>query len=233
MREANSIRYPSSDRQTSLSSPPLFVAIVGGSASGKTWLSEKLGRVLGGKIARISLDAFYRDRSHLSPRRRARINFDNPASIDWLTFARVLSDCSAGRKTQIPCYDFKSHTRFARTQGLRPQDIVLVDGLWLLRRPSIRRFFGLSVFLECSTRGRLSRRVRRDLRSRGRTGKSVQEQFWNTVEPMHKKFVLPQRRRADVVLRGKWGMRQVRELAMKLRSLRTGLGSGHATPVRL
>jgi len=219
MRETKSIPSPSSHRQASRPSPPLFVAIVGGSASGKTWLSQKLGGALGGKITRISLDAFYRDRSHLSPKRRARINFDNPASIDWAAFERVLSDCSAARDTQIPSYDFKTHTRLARTQELKPQDIILVDGLWLLRRPSIRRFFGMSIFLECSTRGRLGRRVRRDLRSRGRTGKSVQEQFWKTVEPMHRKFVLPQRRWADVVLRGKWGMREVRELARKLRSL--------------
>jgi uridine kinase len=216
---------PSTHRQVSRSSPPFFVAIVGGSASGKSWLSQKLGGALDGKVARISLDAFYRDRSHLPPGRRARINFDHPASIDWAAFDRILSDCSEGRQTQVPCYDFKTHTRFDRSEELKPQDIILVDGLWLLRRPTIRRFFGMSIFLECSTRSRLGRRVRRDLRSRGRTGKSVEEQFWKTVEPMHKKFVLPQRRRADVVLRGKWGIREVRELARKLRSLaRTNYG---------
>jgi len=221
--DSDSVRSRSCDRQVSRPSPPFFVAIVGGSASGKSWLSQKLGRALGGKITRISLDAFYRDRSHLSPSRRARINFDNPASIDWAAFERVLSDCSAGRATQIPCYDFKTHTRFARTEELKPEDIILVDGLWLLRRPSIRGFFGMSIFLECSTRGRLGRRVRRDLRSRGRSGKSVQEQFWKTVEPMHKKFVLPQRRKADVVLRGKWGMREVRELCDSIEVCRGAL----------
>src|SRR5947207_15791913 len=130
--DSDSVRAPSCDRKTPPSSPPLFVAIVGGSASGKTWLSEKLGRALGKEITRISLDAFYRDRSHLSPKRRARINFDNPVCIDWPAFARVLSDCSAGRETQLPCYHFKTHTRTRLTRELKPKAILLVDGLWLL-----------------------------------------------------------------------------------------------------
>src|SRR5436190_4063926 len=137
--------------------PPLFVAIVGGSASGKTWLSEKLAGMLPGKITRFSLDSFYRDRSHLSPGRRARINFDHPASIDWPEFKRVLQDCSGGRATRMPIYDFRTHTRLGRVQTIKPTAIFIVDGLWLLCRPSIRAFFALRIFLECPVQNRLGR----------------------------------------------------------------------------
>ena len=50
---------------------PLLVAIVGGSGAGKTWLAEKLCTALGRQAARLSLDDFYRDRSHLSPDRKS------------------------------------------------------------------------------------------------------------------------------------------------------------------
>src|SRR5438477_3930232 len=164
---------------------PLLVAIVGGSGSGKTWLADKLQAALGTKAARLSLDDFYHDRSGLSPSRRASVNFDNPRAIDWISFERVLRLCVAGKAASLPCYDFKTHCRRRASKLLRPKPITLVDGLWLLRRPSLRRLFSLSIFLDCRTSIRLQRRVARDLLTRGRSRASVQQQFWDTVEPMH------------------------------------------------
>src|SRR5215472_14508918 len=114
---------------------PVLVAIVGGSASGKTWLAERLKARLEGRAAHISLDNFYRDRSHLSPGRRARVNFDNPASIDWQTLRRVLSAVLRSRRTSLPGYDFKTHCRTRQQRVFTPKPIVLVEGLWLLRAP--------------------------------------------------------------------------------------------------
>ena len=197
--------------------PPLLVAIVGGSGSGKTWLAERLKGKLRGEAARLSLDHFYRDRSHLSPRRRDHLNFDNPASIDWKTFDGVLSAASKGRSTRVPAYDFKTHCRLRGRWIFTPKPIVIVDGLWLLRPPRIRRLFGFRIFLECPARTRLMRRLERDLRFRGRTSLSVREQFRKTVQPMHKKFVQPQSRWADVILRDNWGPQEIEKIIASLR----------------
>src|SRR5438876_8668707 len=62
---------------------PIFVAIVGGSGSGKSWLAKRLQTRLGTMATRITLDDFYKDRSHLPPQRRAKVNFDHPAAINW------------------------------------------------------------------------------------------------------------------------------------------------------
>jgi uridine kinase len=214
-------RFPSSSQRGSLSSHkvPVFVAIVGGSASGKTWLALKLSGLLRGKTARLSQDSFYRDRSHLSPKRRATINFDHPASIDWVEFRRVLEECANGWETRVPVYDFKTHQRLSRVSIIKPKPIFLVDGLWLLRRPAIRAFFNLSIFLECPLKHRLKRRLQRDRLSRGRSISSIRTQFWNTVEPMHKRFVLPQRSRADLVFAGNWGEREAKQIAQALKLL--------------
>jgi len=48
-------------------------------AGRKTWLVERLQASLNGQAARLSLDDFYRDRSHLPPARRTRVNFDHLA----------------------------------------------------------------------------------------------------------------------------------------------------------
>src|SRR5207237_1181896 len=111
------------------------------------------------------------------------------------------------------------HCRLDRRRVFKPKPIILVDGLWLMRRPAIRRFFRLRIFIECPVRTRLRRRLTRDLRSRGRTRPGIEAQFWKTVEPMHRKFVQPQRRWADVVVKGKWNAHQIEKLAARLGAL--------------
>src|ERR1043165_4477758 len=97
---------------------PLLVAIVGGSGSGKSRLADELQTALGKSAGRLSLDDFYRDRSHLSAARRATINFDNPKAIDWISFEHVLANCLCRRKTRIPRYDFSTHCRRSQSKML-------------------------------------------------------------------------------------------------------------------
>jgi uridine kinase len=201
---------------------PLLVGIVGGSGSGKSWLADKLLAALDGQAVRLSLDDFYLDRSHLPPARRARLNFDHPRAIDWPRVEQVLVDLQANRPTRVPNYDFKTHCRLAGEKLLQPKPFILVEGLWLLRRASLRRRFGWRIFLNCPTRTRLRRRLARDLLARGRTRQSIQEQFWHTVEPMHQVFVAPQIRWAHLVLGQDCDERTVKRLANHLQELLAG-----------
>jgi uridine kinase len=189
-----------------------LIAIVGGSGSGKTWLATKLAQALGPRATRLSLDDFYRDRSHLSPARRARLNFDHPRAVDWVALENVLRRLRSGHSARVPCYDFATHCRLPRTRTLAPSPILLLDGLWLLRRPLLRRWFALSIFVDCPRRARLRRRLARDRRGRARSRASVLEQFRATVEPMHRRFVEPQKRRAVLVVRSPCGARQLQRI---------------------
>lgn len=184
---------------------PILVAIVGGSGSGKSWLADRLQQALGDDASRLSLDDFYRDRSHLPPARRAELNFDHPLAIDWAALETTLRQCAQGRQASVPVYDFHTHTRAARPRDFTPGRLVLFDGLWLLRRPSVRRFFDYSIFLDCPAPLRLSRRLARDCAERGRSRASVARQFATTVEPMHVKYVEGQRKWADRVLSNEAG----------------------------
>lgn len=180
---------------------PILVAIVGGSGAGKTWLAEQLEARLGGNIARFCADDFYRDQSHLPPARRARINYDHPRAIDWERLEGVLKDCREEKETRIPQYDFATHTRRKNEKRLKPGPLIIVDGLWLLRRRAVRRHFHLTIFIKCPTKLRLQRRLARDLLSRGRDSASVIRQFRETVEPMNARHVSPQVRWADIRLK--------------------------------
>ena|SRR5437899_249848 len=198
-------------------SKPCLVAIVGGSGSGKTWLAERLKKSLGTKALLISQDNFYRDRSHLSLQQRTRINFDNPAAIDWPLFHKVLRAVLNRRATLCPIYDFTTHCRPNSWRLIRPRRVILVDGLWLLRSPALRRLFDIRIFLECCQKTRLERRLARDLRTRGRTRESILDQFRRTVEPMHARFVEKQRKWATVVLEEDFAEKEVKTLAAVIR----------------
>jgi uridine kinase len=198
---------------------PYFVAIVGGSCSGKSWFVGALEKALRGRAACFSLDDFYLDRSHLSAGRRARINFDHPRAIDWPLLNDVVTRLRAGKAAELPRYDFRSHCRLATGRIIKPKPFILVDGLWLLRSPAIRRLFNFSVFIECSRSVRFQRRLLRDRQDRGRTAASIREQFRRTVEPMHCKYVLPQARFAWFRLPEGCGSKAVRTTAKSLRHL--------------
>lgn len=207
---------------------PFLVAIVGGSGSGKTWLADLLKKEFGAKAGRLSLDDFYRDRSHLPPGRRARINFDHPRAIDWQLLERTLQALAAGKPAEVPQYDFATHCRSSIAKTLRPRRIIIVDGLWLLHRASVRSLFSLSVFIECPAEVRLLRRIERDGVSRGRTEASVRAQFAEAVEPMNQRFVKPQSRRASLVLSSPCELTAIRKLVERIREISEA--GGQSTP---
>jgi uridine kinase len=205
---------------------PVLVLIAGGSGSGKTWLANRLWNALRPHAAKLSLDDFYLDRSHLSKVRRAKLNFDHPRAIDWAALETVLRRLLAGRPAQAPLYDFKTHSQRLRLRMLKPRKFLLMDGLWLLRRRRLRQLASLSIFLHCPLKTRLRRRLKRDLASRGRTRRSVETQFQSTVEPMHKRYVAPQSKWADLVFERNIGSSEIRRLVNILRAIPEGLHPG-------
>ncbi|HWD20886.1 MAG TPA: uridine kinase [Verrucomicrobiae bacterium] len=195
---------------------PRLVAIIGGSGAGKTYLAGMLEQELGGKILRLSLDDFYRDRSACPATRRDRINFDHPEAIDWKTLEAALVQLAKGRPATIPQYDFATHTRRAEWKTVQPQPVIVVEGLWPLHRARIRKLFDFRIFLQCAAELRLQRRLRRDVAERQRTPESVLEQFKQTVAPMHRKFVAPQATWSDVVVRRTLEARDVTLMAKRI-----------------
>lgn len=177
-----------------------LIAVVGGSAAGKGWLVRRFCRLLGERAAHLQLDDFYRDRSHLPPARRARINFDVPHAIDWVWAERALRACLAGQPTDVPRYDFATHSRLPTGETWAPRPLVFVDGLWLLRPPAVRRLFDLKVFMDTPADLRRSRRLLRDVTERGYAVEAVQHRLLSLVEPMHERYVEPQKRWADMIL---------------------------------
>lgn len=202
---------------------PVLVAIVGGSGAGKSWLADRLEKALSPGVTRLAQDDFYRDLSHLTFAQRERVNFDNPRSIDWPLLEQVLRRWLAGKPAAVPSYDFAIHSRRPETRRMTPGPVILVDGLWLLCRASLRRLFDLRIFVDCPGPLRLSRRIERDVRERGRTRASVLARFRSDVAPMHQRFVAPQVRWATNVVPSPVPAMTVRRLTAEIRRIGSGL----------
>ena len=183
--------------------PPLIVGVCGGSGSGKTTFCNQFVNLLGhDRIVHLKQDDYYRDLVHLAPEDRARSNFDHPDSVEFDLLLEHLESLCTGHEIAVPKYDFSSHCRVHVEQIVSPKPIILVEGILLFSNDSITSKMDLKVFIDTPTDVRLDRRVIRDVRERGRTVESVQEQYMNTVLPMHERFVEPAKRMADRVISG-------------------------------
>ena len=179
----------------------VIVAIAGGTGSGKTTLAKKIiDSYQNIKINYLSLDSYYKDFSQMSFTERSKINFDHPDSIDFDLFYQQINEYLTGSDIKTPTYSYKRHKRLKKKCNLRQGDLLIVDGILILLKKSIRDFFDLSIFLKVNSSERLKRRIRRDINERGRSKIEISDRFYNMIKPMHKKYVKPSENFADVVL---------------------------------
>jgi len=180
---------------------PLFIGIGGGTSSGKTYLSELLIKEFGAeKITRIELDSYYIDQPQKSFLERQSLNFDHPESIDIKLLKKHLERLSQKKKINIPKYDFSTHSRLKKTNEISPKKIIIIEGILTLYFSEISKFLKLKVFLDVDADIRLIRRLKRDIKERGRDLDSVIEQYLHSVRPMHNKFIEPSKKSADLII---------------------------------
>jgi len=191
------------------------IGISGPSGSGKTALARHLAARLSDPPAPVvSLDAFYRDLSHLPPDERAGREFDSPDALDFELLRRRLRALARGRAVTVPRYRFDTHTRASRGVRVVPASYLVVEGLFVLHWPEIRDLIDLAVYVDADDAVCLERRIARDVGERGRTEAAVVEQYGRFVRPMARRFVLPTRRFADVVVRGQDGLERSAEAVL-------------------
>jgi len=200
---------------------PVVVGVAGGSGSGKSTVVRELLRLLEPHTAAvIHHDAYYRDLAHLTFEERAAVNFDHPDSLETELMVRHVEGLLEGRPAELPTYDFSTHTRRTETRRLKPRQVIVLDGILVLSEARLRDLMDFKVFVETDEKARLRRRVRRDMRSRGRTRASVLAQFEESVRPMHDAFVEPSKDHADLVIsEGGFNRRAVEQVASRVRTL--------------
>ena len=178
----------------------LVIGIAGGTGSGKTTLMKNLIQRFEGSVTVLSHDNYYKRRDDLTYEQRCQINYDEPDALETDLMARHLDALRHGQSIDCPVYDFTQHNRSNETIHIRPEKVIIVEGILIFENRELRELMDIRIFVDTDADVRLCRRIKRDVNKRGRTLESVLTQYQTTVKPMHEKYVEPSKRFADIVV---------------------------------
>ncbi|MES1164957.1 MAG: uridine kinase [Verrucomicrobiota bacterium] len=178
-----------------------LIGIAGGTASGKTTVARRIIEALpAGQAALIQQDAYYRDRSTLTPAQRAGLNFDEPDALENDLLLEHLRALKSGQPVACPEYDFTTHTRKSTVRRIAACPVIVVEGILLLAVPALRAVFDLRLYVDTDDDVRLIRRIKRDMLERGRDITAIEAQYMGTVRAMHRLHVEPSKQHAHLII---------------------------------
>jgi uridine kinase len=179
---------------------PLIIGIAGGTGSGKSTVARRIAEAMPSSVAFIDMDAYYRNFTNLTIDERRKVNWDHPDAFDLDLLVTHLDQLGARVPIEKPTYDFVRHLRSEESTQIAPADVIVVDGILLFVDERVRDRCDVKVFVDTDADERLIRRIRRDMKVRGRPLEEILNQYLTTVQPMHLQFVEPSKRYADLVI---------------------------------
>lgn len=179
----------------------LIIGIAGGTGSGKTTVVNKIINSLpAGEVAVLPQDSYYKDSSHVPVEERSKINFDEPAAIEWSLLVDHIKQLKEGKSIEMPTYSYLTCTRQAETVTVAPREVVIVEGILVLTDPVLREMMDVKVFVDADADDRLIRVIARDCVERGRTPMMVLNRYQDVLKPMHEMYIEPSKRYADLIV---------------------------------
>lgn len=178
----------------------IIVGVAGGTGSGKTTLARKIMQAFTGRSILLSHDFYYNDNKHMPYDQRIMQNYDHPNSLETSLLVEHLHLLKEGISIKHPTYNFETQLRNDEWILVEPASLIVVEGILLFENKELCDMFDLKVYVDTDADIRFIRRLRRDVKSRGRSMDSVINQYISTVKPMHEQFVEPYKRKADIII---------------------------------
>lgn len=179
----------------------LIIGIAGGTGSGKTTVVRSiLDSLPKEEVAVIPQDCYYNDNKHIPLEERLKMNYDEPAAIEWTLLCDHLKQLKDGKPVEMPTYDFITCARLDKTVRVEPRDVVVVEGILVLADKPLREMMDVRVFVDADADERLIRVIHRDCIERGRTPQMVIDRYEETLKPMHELYIEPSKRYADLIV---------------------------------
>lgn len=179
----------------------LIIGIAGGTGSGKTTVVRSiLDSLPREEVAVIPQDCYYNDNKHIPLEERLKMNYDEPAAIEWTLLCDHLQKLKEGETVEMPTYDFITCARLDKTIKVEPREVVVVEGILVLADKPLRDMMDVKVFVDADADERLIRVIHRDCIERGRTPQMVIDRYEETLKPMHELYIEPSKRYADLIV---------------------------------
>ena len=181
---------------------PVIIGIAGGSASGKSSLSRKIYQAFEktNSITIIKEDDYYKDQRDVDYEERKKVNYDHPLAFDYDLLYQQLNELIEGVTIKKPVYDYANNTRSDMIEIIKPCDVIIIEGLFVLENKHLRELLDIKLYVDTPADIRFIRRLERDIKKRGRTIDLVINQYLNTVRIMHEEFVEPSKKFADLII---------------------------------
>lgn len=154
----------------------IVIGVAGGTGSGKTTLVKALMNRFGDNISVLSHDNYYKRHDEMSYEERTHLNYD------------------------CPTYDYTIHNRADEVLHVEPRRVIVVEGIMIFVDKTLCDEMNIRIFVDADADVRLCRRIRRDVKKRGRSIDSVIDQYLTTVKPMHELYVEPSKKNANLIV---------------------------------
>jgi uridine kinase len=179
-----------------------IVGLAGPSGSGKSTVAKRLASRLSGHV--LSMETYSTTMSHLPLQERAKVNYDAPEAIDIRLLESHIRDYAAGKTIEAPIYDFAQHMRVKdQCEHIPARSVLIVEGILALHFAQLRPHFDLSIYLDAPDEICFHRRKVRDITERQRGMDLILWQYENTVLPAARKYLLPSKVFANLVVESK------------------------------
>lgn len=194
-----------------------FVMIAGPSSSGKTSFSHRLSvqlRTNGMTPHPISLDNYFKDRKFTPRDEKGEYDFESLDAMDIEQFNQDMTSLLNGEEVEMPTYNFISGTREYKGDRLKLSDgdVLVIEGIHglndkmsysLPKECKFRIYVSALTTLNVDAHNRISttdvrliRRMVRDARTRGASGKRTIS-MWPSVRRGEEKNIFPFQESAD------------------------------------
>ena len=180
---------------------PYLIGISGGSGGGKTSVANLIHKSLGRDTSLLfSMDTYYKDLTPEQEKNLSNYNFDSPEALDLDLLYEHLYDLMQWKKIKMPTYDFATNKRQEKTIELTPTKVIIFEGILAFYDKRMRDLMDLKLFIDLDDDIRLSRRIYRDIISRGRKMETVLERYHKFVKTAYNNFIKPTKEYADIII---------------------------------
>lgn len=162
---------------------PFFVAIAGGTCSGKTTLAENLRQKLEEKylVTVINMDHYFKNPTPTVIAPITGIEYPEHNHPDSLKLDEMMVDLDAALAGE--------------------SDVVIIEGLFALYLDWIRTRADVKVFVDLESDARLARRIVKFMK-RDQSYDNIVNRYLDTVRFRHNELIEPTRWHADMVING-------------------------------
>lgn len=181
----------------------IIVGVCGASGSGKSTLAKRIQDSMTCSCTIMGQDCYYRSYPELPFEQRCKLNYDAPDSFDHDALLSDVEMLLSGRPITTKGYDYAAHLRADKPELIQPPEVLILEGIHMFHDKRLCKMMALKVYLHVDIDICLLRRIKRDIKVRGRNIDNIYEQYLDTIKPMYERYVANYINDADfAVMRG-------------------------------